>query len=150
MKFSSIRSLGALVLLLVFVWGQFALLPTVMMRVASMSGEHQLVILDQKLVLHHVASPGATHHGITQWLVALSHTDASGDHVLPLNEPDRCDESREQIVLDETTDAVLESWNFAHSDHALRSNAAMHAITVDQHRSAEMAIEQWSSIRLLI
>lgn len=150
MKHPSVRSFGALILLLVFVLGQFAMLPTVMMRVASMSGEHQLMIVDQKLVLHHVASPKATHHGLTHWLVAMSHTDAAGDHVLPLHEPDRCGESREQSMLDEAKDLVYESSIFEHAAHVPQWPLKVHIAKADQHRSAEMAIAQWSSIRLLI
>lgn len=150
LKLVSTRSWSALILLLVFVWGQLALLPTVMMRMASMSGEHQLMILEQKLVLHHLASPKATHHGFTPWIVALSHTDAAGDHVLPLHAPDRCGESREKGILDEAKDVVFESCDVARTVHVPRLPLAVHEFTTDQHRAAEMAIAHWTSIRLLI
>lgn len=115
-----------------------------------MSGEHQLLIRDQKLVLHHVARASATHHGMTHWLVAMSHTDARGDHVLPLNEPDCCNESRERMILDEAKDLVFDSWNFAPDGLVARMPVMVHVDTTEQHRAVEMAIAQWSCIRLLI
>jgi hypothetical protein len=146
----SVRSLGAVILLLVFVFGQFALLPTVMMRVASMSNEHQLLIVDHKLVLHHVVSPKAAHLGLTQWLVAMSQTDDAGDHVLPLDEPDRCDELRALSVIEVAKDPVFEPWSYSSIGHLVPWSMIAHEAKTDQHRSAEMTIAQWSSIRLII
>lgn len=150
MKFPSLRSLGALILLMVFVWGQFALLPTVVMRVASMSGEHELMILDQKVVLHHAASPRAEHHGWTQWLVAMSQTDDTGDHVLPLGAPDRCDESRDPSIPEKLGPMIVVSRSGERSNHLTSLLSYFRRVLMDQHRTTEMVMAQWSTIRLII
>ncbi|MFM2221262.1 MAG: hypothetical protein RLZZ553_1010, partial [Verrucomicrobiota bacterium] len=144
------RSTMALFLLLVFFLGQIALVPAVIIQVASMSSEHQMLILDQKVVLHHDDRSSEVHHGLDRWIVALTHTSSSGDHVLPWNELETCELCRDRHLRMMTKPLGLSRTEFLDFPSILPDIVVQGDAIARQHRVAEMMITQWTSVRLLV
>lgn len=140
----------ALFLLLVFFLGQIALLPAVIIHVASMSSEHQMVILDQKVVLHHDDRSSEVHHGLDRWIVALTRTSSSGDHVLPWNELETCELCRDRHLRMMAKPLGVSRSEFMDFPCILPDHVVQRDATARQHRVAEMMIAQWTSVRLLV
>jgi len=147
---SSWRPVWGMLLLVVYLFGQIALVPSVVVQLASCSSDHQVVVGDNKVVLHHASSAGRHHHALTQCLVAFSLSNDSGDHVLPLQETQACEDPRrgqEPVFTGDIISCDSTIFRCSLACHILAwHDSSLH----DQVCAAEMMIAQWCSVRLLI
>ena len=149
-----LRSALALLLMAVFSLGQFFLSATALSSLASLAGQHQVLFSGDSVVLHHPQGQTSQHQGLAKVLVAISHADESGDHVLPCVETGFCEEPR-LSELSETTPPMimLEVANDCFEHHSLLAMAAGEesvSATHDHPLVTELTLTHWRTVKRMV
>ena len=153
-KSHRLRSAMALFLMAVFSLGQFFLSATALSSLASIAGQHQVLFSGDCVVLHHTQGEATPHHGLTKILVAISHADESGDHVLPCAETDFCEEPRVSEFI-ETTPSIefINDDNPFFEHHCLLAMQAGEESLVATHcrpHFTELTLTHWRTVKRMV
>jgi hypothetical protein len=82
-KSSRLRSALGLLLLAVYALGNFVFSQSALCVFGQMTGQHEVLVRGDQVILHHPDETPSPHRLGTQLLVAISHTNTAGDHELP-------------------------------------------------------------------
>ena len=148
------RLLIGFCLLFIYSLGQFVLSPSTLGLLAAASTEHKVILSGDRVILHHEGTASTEHHGLDQIITVFSHTDESGDHVLPLAELNPCEEPRAKEF---TVYASSESSHSDGDDLLLQQRflAQKHSQDADSQQEnswhkAELTLTQWRTVKLMV
>lgn len=153
-KSQRLRSVLALLLMAVFSLGQFFLSATALSSLASLAGQHQVLFSGDSVVLHHPQGQTSPHQGLAKVLVAISHADESGDHVLPCVETGFCEEPR-LCELSETAPSmeIVADFNPFFEHHCLLAIEAIEESLCAAHdhpHLTELTLTHWRTVKRMV
>ena len=153
-KSSRLRSAMGLLLIAVYALGQFVLAPSVLAALAELTGQHQVILSGDSVVLHHPNGQASPHNSLAKVLVAISHTDESGDHVLPCVETGLCEEPR-LIELAEAPPSMelVEDGNDFFMHHcllAIDSTQERFSDAQNHPHFTELTLTHWRTVKRMV
>ena len=154
MKSSRFRSALGLLMLTVFALGQFVFASSALSQIAAFTGQHQVLISDDCVVLHHTNGEASPHHGLTKFLVALSRTNAAGDHILPIIPANFCEEPRQnKVVENEPSSAFVDEQGGFFEHYSLLAMAGRQEAEVVMRSNAIVApltLSHWRTVKRMV
>lgn len=143
-----------LLLIAVYALGQFVLAPSALTALAELTGEHQVIFSGGSVVLHHPNGEATPHNSLDQVLVAISHTDESGDHVLPCVETGLCEEPRliELAEAPPTIEMVEDGNDFFMHHCLLEIDGVQEEYSAAQNHPhfTELTLTHWRTVKRMV
>ncbi len=153
-KSSRLRSAMGLLLLTVYALGQFVFASSALSQIAALTGQHQVLISGDCVVLHHANGEASPHQGFTKFLVALSRTNAAGDHILPSVPADLCEEPRQsEDVENDLTTAFVDEQGGIFEHHSLLGITDRHEGAAAVPRNAfitQLTLSHWRTVKRVV
>lgn len=149
-EWRGLRAFFGFCLLAFYLLAEFALSPAAICGLACASGGHEVSRRGNTVVMHHGGAADETHRGFTKMLVACSHSNPLGDHVITGRETDAYEEPRDWELLD-SSDSSSPCCSMLFSN---RPQAAMlpclAPVGTDDAGSRQIALVCWRTVCLVI
>lgn len=143
-----------LILLLLYTVGQLLLSPAMLAGLAGVTGQHQVFLKGDRVILHHPNGLTKPHHGLAKLLVAISHADESGDHVLPCVDTGLYEEPRTSEIVESAA-----TKKFAEGDLFFFTDQCRILIAPYPHKfitsripppATGLTLAQWRTVRMMV
>lgn len=153
-KSSRLRTLWGILMLSVYAFGNMVLSQSALCLWGQVSGQHEVVVCGDQVILHHPNRDQLPHRLFTQILVAISHSNAAGDHLLSCAQSINADCER-SFGFDTTSPSIdaeeHDQHHFFH--HALHGSYGIASGLISDRMdsiSNGAALAQWCTVKRMV